>query len=241
MKRPFVLVHGAWHGGWCWKRVVPLLRAGGWRVTRPTLTGVGERAHLASPAVTLDTHIEDIVKHIEAEELEEVVLVGHSYAGMVITGVADRLAGRLSALVFLDAFVPDDGRSVLDYLPAERRLGMVREGEGTGMVSCLPLAQLGLTTEEDRAWVARRVTRQPYATFVQPIRLAGDGGARLPRTYLYCTQTATGTFQQFAVRLRSDPQWRISEIAAGHDVMIAHPQEVAKALIEVEQALPVRG
>jgi pimeloyl-ACP methyl ester carboxylesterase len=241
MRHSFVLVHGAWHGGWCWKRVVPLLRSGGYRVTRPTLTGVGERAHLASPDVTLDTHIEDIVKHIETEELEHVVLVGHSYAGMVITGVADRLSARLSALVYLDAFVPEDGKPVLDYLPAEHRIGMVREGEGTGMVSCIPLPMLGIVNEEDKAWVARRVTRQPYATFMQPIRLEGDGGAGLPRTYVYCTQTATGTFQQFAARFAGDPQWRLVEMKAGHDVMIADPQALAKVLMDAELALPAGG
>jgi pimeloyl-ACP methyl ester carboxylesterase len=237
MKCPFVLVHGAWHGGWCWRRVVPLLRAAGYRVTRPTLTGVGERAHLASPAVTLDTHIEDIVKHIETEEFENVILVGHSYGGMVITGVADRLPARLSALVYLDAFVPDDGKSVLDYLAAERRSGLLREGEGTGMVSCMPIPMLGLTNDADRAWVTRRVTRQPYASFAQPIRLERAGGAGLPRTYVYCTETASHTFDQFSARIAVDATWRYVELKAGHDVMIAEPAAVAKVLSEAAAAL----
>ena len=236
MKSPFVLIHGAWHGGWCWKPVVPLLRAAGYRVTRPTLTGLGERAHLASPAVTLDTHIEDVVKHIETEEFEHVILVGHSYGGMVITGVADRLAARLSGLVYLDAFVPDDGKSVLDYLAAERRSGIVREGEGTGMVSCMPLPLLGLTREEDRAWVARRLTRQPYATFAQPVQLTGNGSAALPRTFVYCKQPPTGAFDQFAARLSADPKWRYVELNTGHDAMICDPAGVAKILIEAAPA-----
>src|SRR5258705_1716413 len=120
-KSTYVLVHGAWHGGWCWKRVAPALRAAGHEVYTPTLTGLGERAHLANPAIDLATHISDVVNLLEAEELNEVVLLGHSYGGMVVTGVADRAPARLRRVIYLDAFLPEDGKSLLDYLHPDRR------------------------------------------------------------------------------------------------------------------------
>jgi len=234
MKRPIVLVHGGWHGGWCWKPLVPQLRAAGHRVTRPTLTGVGERAHLASAAVKLDTHIEDVVRHIENEELEGVVLVGHSYSGMVITGVAHRIPERLAALVYLDAFVPENGRSLLDYVVPERAAAIAAQAAATGMVECMPLHLLGLHREEDIQWVARRVTPQPGATFTQPVRLDPAAAARvaaLPHTFIYCSSPATGSFDRFAERFRADPQWRFAELKTGHDAMISDPDGVARILL----------
>jgi pimeloyl-ACP methyl ester carboxylesterase len=138
-KAPIVLVHGAWHGGWCWKRVAPKLRAAGHDVFTPTLTGVGERVHLAGLGVNLDTHITDVLNVLEVEELSDVVLVGHSYAGMVVTGVADRVGGKLRSLIYLDAFVPGDGRNMIDYVAAERRKGMINAGETRAVsIHCPP-------------------------------------------------------------------------------------------------------
>src|SRR5947208_7876814 len=134
MATTFVLVHGAWHGGWCWIKVTRLLTDAAHVVHTPTLTGLGERAHLARPEIDLEAHIQDIVAVLEAEELRNVVLVGHSYAGMVITGVAARVPNRIASLVYLDAFVPEAGRSLLSYQPPERaeamRSAATREGEG---------------------------------------------------------------------------------------------------------------
>ena len=230
-KAPIVLVHGAWHGGWCWKRVAPILRAAGHDVFTPTLTGLGERVHLAGAGIDLQTHVADVLNVLEAEELSGVVLVGHSYAGLVITGVADRAGGKLRGLVYLDAFVPENGRSLLDYIPAERRESLIKAGEASGYLDPLPVERLGVTEAADREWVARRLTRQPYATFSQPLRFKGDGVGRLPRTYVYCSKAPLGTFDQFAARFRSDPAWKVHDLASGHDCMITDPQAVARIVL----------
>src|SRR6202040_1266512 len=144
----FVLVHGAWHGSWCWKRVRKALQARGHDVFTPTLTGVGERSHLLSPDVNLDTHITDVVNLIRWEELSDVVLCGHSYGGCVVTGVADRLPDRIGAMVYLDAFTPEDGESLLDILPGPKRIQLLeataREGEGWMMP---PIPRRGIQRE----------------------------------------------------------------------------------------------
>jgi pimeloyl-ACP methyl ester carboxylesterase len=169
---------------------------------------------------------------LEVEELADVVLVGHSYAGMVVTGVADRAGGKLRSLVYLDAFVPGDGRKMIDYVAVERRGGMIQAGETSGYLNPLPAKLLGVTEPADHEWVTRRMTRQPYATFSQPLRFENDGGARLPRTYVYCSNPPTGSFDQFAMRFRNDPTWRFHELKTGHDCMITEPEAVARIVLE---------
>jgi pimeloyl-ACP methyl ester carboxylesterase len=231
-KPPIVLVHGGWHGGWCWKRVAPKLRAAGREAFTPTLTGLGERVHLGGREVDLEMHIADIVQVLEAEELSDALLVGHSYAGMVITGVADRLGARLRGLVYLDAFVPENGRSLLDYIAPARRPALVKAGEAAGFLESYPVKFFGITDPADAAWVGRRVTRQSYATFKQPLTLQRGGGARLPRSFVYCSDPPTGSFGQFAERLRNDPAWRFYELRTGHDCMITDPDGVARVLLD---------
>jgi len=227
----FVLVHGAWHGGWCWVRVARLLRDAAHEVYTPTLTGLGERAHLASPQIDLETHVQDVVGVLEADELRQVVLVGHSYAGMVISGVAARAANRLSHLVYLDAFVPEPGRTLLDYLGP--RADAVRESARTAgdgwRVPPFPPERFGVTSQRDREWLQRRLVPQPLASFEQP--LAAAGGERLKRAYVYCASPAMGAFDQFAERLREDRKWQYHEIKTGHDAMVTAPGEVAKFLL----------
>jgi pimeloyl-ACP methyl ester carboxylesterase len=229
-KRPIVLVHGAWHGGWCWKRVTPLLRAAGHEVFTPTLTGLGERVHLAGKNIDLAMHITDVLNVLKTEELADVVLVGHSYAGLVITGVADQAGDKLHSLVYLDAFVPDNGKSLLDYVSPERRPAIEKAGEASGHVEPFPAEAFGIKAA-DKEWVTRRLTRQPYATFSQPLQL-GNGETRLPRTYVYCTSPAMGPFDQFAMRLRDKPTWRFHELKTGHDCMITDPDAVAQFVLE---------
>jgi pimeloyl-ACP methyl ester carboxylesterase len=231
-KAPIVLVHGAWHGGWCWKRVAPLLRAAGREVFTPTLTGLGERAHLAAPGIDLNMHIADVLGVLEAEELSNVVLVGHSYAGMVITGVADRAGEKLRRLIYLDAFVPEKDHSLMDYIAPERRGAMKKAGEAAGFVDPLPVERLGISDPADREWVTRRMMRQPYATFSQPLHFEHDGAGDLPRTYVSCTNPPTGTFEQFAKRFRNDASWRFDELKTGHDCMITDPKGVARIVLE---------
>jgi len=228
----FVLVHGAWHGGWCWRRVVSLLRGAGHEVLTPSLTGLGDRAHLSRPDIDLDTHIQDILMLIDMEELDDIVLVGHSYAGMVVTGVADRVPSKIGSLVYLDAFVPENGKAQMDYMLPERAALVKKEGEETGMVNPLPLTLFGVTKPEDLAWASRHNVRHPYKTMIQPIRLTNEAAiSRLRKTFIYCSSPASGAFDQFAEGLRADPAWQFFEMKSGHDAMIIDPEGLAKILL----------
>jgi pimeloyl-ACP methyl ester carboxylesterase len=227
----YVLVHGAWHGGWCWAKVARLLRDAGHEVYTPTLTGLGERAHLARPEVDLETHIQDVVAMLEAEELRQVTLVGHSYGGMVISGVAARTTGRIAQLVYLDAFVPEAGKSLLDYVghfAAAMREAAVAHGEGWKLPS-FPPERFGVTSQRDTEWLNKHLVPQPLRTFEQPLAVAG--GDKLKRTYVYCSKPATGTFDQFAERLRDDRKWTFHDVKTGHDAMVTAPGEIAKILM----------
>ena len=149
----FVLVHGAWHGGWCWVRVAESLTSAGHKVLTPTLTGLGDRAHLGDRDTNLDTHITDVISAIEAEELNEVVLCGHSYGGIVITGAADLIFEKLSSIVFLDAFIPRHGQSMQDLLPPERRRQaekVVRERGDGWLVPARSAESFDVANREDR-------------------------------------------------------------------------------------------
>ena len=227
----FVLVHGAWHGGWCWAKVARLLRDSGHEVYTPTLTGLGDRAHLARPEVDLELHIQDVVAFLEAEELRQVTLVGHSYGGMVITGVAARAAARIGQLVYLDAFVPQAGKSVLDYVGdrAEVMREAVRaHGEGWKLPS-FPPERFGVTSQRDTEWLTKHLVPQPFRTFEQPLPAAG--GDRLDRAYVYCSKPAIGAFDQFAERLRDDRKWMFHDLKTGHDAMVTAPGDLVRILM----------
>jgi pimeloyl-ACP methyl ester carboxylesterase len=227
----FVLVHGAWHGGWCWAKVGRLLRDAGHEVYTPTLTGLGERAHLARPEVDLELHIQDLVAMLEAEELRQVTLVGHSYAGFVITGAVARAAGRIGELVYLDAFVPEAGRSLLDYVgdrAAAMREAVQAHGEGWKLAPFSP-ERFGVTSQRDTEWLTKHLVPQPFRTFEQPLPAAG--GDKLKRTYVYCSKPAMGAFDQFAERLREDRKWTFHDLKTGHDAMVTAPGDVAKILM----------
>jgi pimeloyl-ACP methyl ester carboxylesterase len=211
----YVLVHGAWHGGWCWAKVARLLRDAANEVYTPTLTGLGERAHLARPEVDLETHIQDVVALLESEELRQVTLVGHSYGGMVISGVAARTSGRIGHLVYLDAFVPEAGKSMLDYVgprAAAMREAAATQGEGWRLPP-FPPERFGVTSQRDTEWLNKHLVAQPFRTFV------------------YCSKPATGTFDQFAERLRDDRKWTFHDVKTGHDAMVTAPGEIAKILM----------
>jgi pimeloyl-ACP methyl ester carboxylesterase len=231
----YVLVHGGWHGGWCWKKVVPILRGAGHEVFTPTLTGLGERVHLARPDVGLATHVEDVVGLIEYEDLTGVVLVGHSYSGMVITGVADRAPERVAQLVYLDAFVPEDGQSLLDLLLPERRDMFLEQARtsGDGRSVPAPAPEIwGVTDDADLAWIRPRLVPQPLATFTEPLQLRHAGASR-PRTYIACTASPTAaSFRPFVERARTDPAWRYREIPTGHDAMVTMPDELVGLLLD---------
>jgi len=231
----YLLVHGAWHGGWCWRRVTPLLRRAGHDVFTPTLTGLGERAHLAHPGIDLETHIQDVLGVLEYEDLDRVVLVGHSSAGMVIAGVAERAAERLVHLVYLDAFIPHDGQSLADLVRPERREQMLAtaQAEGDGWrVPPFPVQAYGVTADADILWVGPKLMGQPLRTFQQPVRLTSRTTETLPRTFIYCSNPAMGPFDQFLERVRTGG-WRYRELATGHDAMVTGPEQLADLLLEV--------
>src|SRR5262249_4166697 len=210
----YVLVHGAWHGGWCWRRVRPLLQQAGHDVFTPTLTGLGERAHLLSPEVNLDTHIQDVVGVLECEDLERVILVGHSYGGMVISGVAERAAARLARLVYLDAFVPQDGQRMLDFIAERTAADEEQARQDDGLCTPPPaLERSGVPSGADLAWARSKVGPQPYHTIPQPVRIAGPNP--LSRTYIRCKEYTVGPFAPFAERTRNDPTWQYHELASG--------------------------
>ncbi|MBS0448970.1 MAG: alpha/beta hydrolase [Proteobacteria bacterium] len=225
----FVLVHGAWHGAWCWKRIVAPLWAAGDRAYAVTLTGVGDRAHLLGPHVGLDTHIEDVVRLFDCEELSDAILVGHSYGGMVITGAADRLPGRVRRLVYLDAVVPRPGESwSAGHTPetqAARRAAIAEHGT-------LPApdpAVFGLAGD-DRAWVARRQRPHPGRCYDMPLDFDAARWAKLPRSFIDCTAPALATIAGSRARVRSEPGWQLTEIATGHDAMVSAPEALLAAL-----------
>ncbi len=229
----FVLVHGAWHGAWCWSRVLPPLWAAGHRAFAVSLTGVGERAHLLSKHVTLDTHIADVASVIEAEELLDAVLVGHSYAGIVITGVADRLAARLRHLVYVDAVAPKPGESWSSGHSAETQATRRKAIAESGVLLPPDPTVFGLSGA-DRAWVARRMTAQPGAVYDAPLHFDAEHVAALPRTFVDCNAPALATIAAMRQRVRAEPGWSVTEIATGHDPMVSAPQ----ALVEILLAIP---
>lgn len=231
----FVLVHGSWHGAWCWSRVADELTAQGHRVFAVTQTGVGDRKHLASAAVGIDVFVDDIVNLIEAEELTGVVLVGHSFAGIPITGAASRLPDRIRSLVYLDAGVPNPGDSAISSLsPAEqdaRRKAAVRINGIEFLPAPDPLPAFWGLTGADADWVARRLTPHPFATYTSGLEFDEAAWARLPRTYIQCTAPRHPAVGALQARIKDDRQWRWAEIAAGHDAMVSRPKELARLLL----------
>ena len=232
----FVIVHGAWSGAHAWRWVRPLLRAAGHEVVTPSLTGLGERAHLATRSTNLGTHIADVTAVLDYEDLDDVVLVGHSYGGMVITGVADRVPERIGRLVYLDADVPRDGESELDLVPADVRSRYEESARtrGDGWLVPPPLPDPlppGLLPQE--MWAVARMVPQPLATMTQPLCLEHEA-PDLPRTYVLCTQDKDGKPPRpFLDRLRSDPAWRLVELAAGHTAHVAAPEKLTAALLDL--------
>ena len=236
----FVIVHGAWSGAHAWRKVRPLLRAAGHEVFTPALTGLGERAHLASPDIDLDTHIRDVVGVLEYEDLNEVVLIGHSYGGVVITGAGDLLAPRLAQLVYLDAEVPEDGQSEYDLLPSEERATYEElaraKGDGWRIPPPVP-ERLSDDLDPDLRWALARMVAQPVATFAQPVRLTNSAAAAVPRTYILCTEGKGGQrLPAYVDRARSAPGWRYRELAAGHGAHVTAPRDLTNLLLELVPA-----
>jgi pimeloyl-ACP methyl ester carboxylesterase len=231
----YVLVHGGAHGGWCYGRVAPLLRAAGHEVFAPTLTGLGERAHLLGPDIDLDTHIRDVVAVLHYEDLRDVILVGHSYGGMVITGVADRAPDRIGHVVYLDAATPVNGESLAELaaplMAAARSRGRVVDGvELVLFPGTEPLPHYGVTDPDDIAWMEARLTPHPFRCFAQPLVLEDEAAvAAIPQTHIVCTSTLV---TRDPARLAA-ADGRVWDIDTGHDLMITEPAAVAELLLRV--------
>jgi pimeloyl-ACP methyl ester carboxylesterase len=227
----FVLVHGAWHGGWSWQPVAARLAAKGHTVYRPTLTGLGDRAHLISRDVDLATHIQDITSMLRFEDLHDVVLVGHSYAGMVITGVAAEVPERIARLVYYDAFVPDDGDCALDLLPAHVAEHFVAQAEAEGdgwLMPRRPLERLGVRDPEAKAWLQGRMVEHPLATYAAKLCVRPET-RQLPSSYISCTDW-TRVLESQAERARR-LGWPVQEIEADHEALATAPDLLTDAIL----------
>ena len=239
----FVLVHGAWHGGWCWWKVEPLLRQSGGSVYAPSLTGMGERSHLAGyidpAAINLDLHIKDVWELLESEGLEEVILVGHAYAGMVITGVAEVCPQRLDHLVYVNGVVPRDGEAMVDQLDAVRGpdfTARVRAAIDNREEFLRPPSTVeeirrrwGITDPEDQSRVLPRLRPQSVASFAQPVRLGSSEALEISRSFILSRESG---FDPVAERVRQS-DWGLYQLDTGHDPMITKPREVAEILIRI--------
>lgn len=229
----YVLVHGAWHGGWCWSKVRRLLEEAGANVYTPTLTGLGERAHLASPDIGLETHIQDLLGMVEYETLTDVILVGHSYSGVVITAVGDRIPDRLSRLVYLDAVVPRTGQCLFDCTGADFRRRMEEQMRIRGEDWRIPPAsaeRLGLFRDHDIDWVVPKLVAHPYRTFIEPVQLGDAAATLVPRTYINCIGGNPRGGPRAAQAEGIDDY---HELSTGHDAMITAPGDVAELLLKM--------
>jgi len=231
--KAFVLVHGDWQGGWGWRRVAERLRAHGNNVFTPTLTGLGERAHQLHPGINLSLHIADVIGVIKFEQLNDIVLVGHSYGGCVISGVAEAAPDAIRSIVFLDAFIPDNGDATLDLVqPAVQEVirGALARGDTT-----IPVRDAAAfrVNEKDRAWVDLLSGPQPIGTMTEKIKLTGARERIAKKTYIRASGYPNVSFDKAYARVKNDPGWLTYEVPCGHDVMIDEPGRLTEILLEV--------
>jgi pimeloyl-ACP methyl ester carboxylesterase len=240
MGKTYVLLHGAWHGGWCWRHTAAALRARGHQVLTPTQTGLGERRHLLSAGITLETFINDLTGLLEAEELEDVVLVGHSFGGLAISGAADRMPQRIRHLVYLDAMVLQPGESPFGVLPdavVAKRRALVAEQGGGLFIPTPPVSAFGVAEDHPLApWLRRRLTPHPAGTYQSALPLHNPVGNGLPRSYIACTAPDYAPLAAIRGWVRQQPDWQWLELATGHDAMVTAPEALAAMLDGIGQA-----
>jgi pimeloyl-ACP methyl ester carboxylesterase len=230
--KTFLLCHGAWGGGFAWRKMHALARAAGHRLLTPTYTGLGERSHLANPSIDLDTHIQDVLNVIQYEDLRDIVLLGHSYGGMVATGVADRARDRVAQVIYIDAFVPGDGQSLFDLNEAGRVSSQNAAENGDGW-RVPPMAPPPDTAPADVEWLSPRRAPMPIKCFEEKLKLQ-NGPLTLPRSYIYATRIAPAdTFGRFARMTRDDPAWRYFEIDASHSPNVTAPEALMVLLEKI--------
>jgi pimeloyl-ACP methyl ester carboxylesterase len=232
MVHTFLLVHGVWHGGWCWQRVAAQLRGDGHAVFTPTLTGLGERSHLLAPGIDLATHIADIVNVMKWERLRDVVLCGHSYGGFVISGVAEEMAAAIRSIVFLDAFLPGSGDTIQKVTgPAVQDAIRIARQRGELGVPPRPAEAFGVNAA-DRQWVDSLCVPQPIGTFTSPIAVTGAREKIARKTYIRAEGYHNPSFDRAWATVRSDPSWRWHTVACGHDVMVDMPERLSELLLQ---------
>lgn len=228
----FVLLHGAFHGGWCWAEVAGILRARGHVVTTPTQTGLGERGHLLAPGITLDTFAADLINHLRYEDLTDVTLVGHSFAGSPISKAAEVEGARLRKLVYLDAVVLEGDETAFDAF-SERtratRLQLAEEHDGGVSIPPPPAETFGVVEPAQAGWLAPRLTPHPLDTYRSPLGLTAPPGAGLPKVYVHCTEPDYAPLRWAVERVRA-ADWRIEALATGHDAMVTAPEALADLL-----------
>jgi len=230
----FVLVHGAWHGGWCYVRVKKLLEQAGHTVFTPSMSGMAEHAHAYSPAINLSTHIQDIAGLIETENLHDIVLVGHSYGGLVITGVADALPDRIKALAYLDAFIGRDNTSTFDLDLKDAVAAHLDRAQSNGGHTVPPIpGEIFGVNLTDRAWVDAKCTPQPFATLAERVRLTGKHETITNRVFIFANGWAGTPFRSQYDSVRGRADWRTEEMACGHDVMVDDPEGTTRILLSL--------
>jgi pimeloyl-ACP methyl ester carboxylesterase len=231
-RRTYVLVHGAWHGAWCWQRVSAMLEAQGHKVYTPTLTGLADRSHLIDFPITLDTHVTDIVNLFEWEDISSAILVGHSYGGWPVSGALEKIADRVSSMIFLDAFLPKNGQSGLDIQTSASQLS-VKEAVARGEKSRPPppVETFVFKRPEDADWVRRKMTPQPIGVSIQPIVLTGVRDRLPDKTYIRALHYHNPVFDQHLADCKADPSWKTATLQSGHDAMIDVPEQLGPMLL----------
>ena len=230
--KTFVLVHGAWHGGWCWSKVASILRGRGHTVVTPTQTGLGERSHLLSKSIDLDVFVTDMANVLKYEDLKDVVLVGHSFGGNAISGVADTMRDRIRQLIYLDAVILENGQSVFSQLPkdvVDARTKAAQETSGGLSIPAPAPAAFGITDAAQTQFVQSRFTPHPFNTFVSPLKLANKVGNGLPTTYIICADPIYKPLEASRTWIKA-AGWKTSEIRCGHDAMVIAPDQLADML-----------
>ncbi|MEJ0025004.1 MAG: alpha/beta hydrolase [Rhizomicrobium sp.] len=231
---PYVLVHGAYMGAWCWGPVASILRSRGCQVFTPTLTGLGERRHLMSPTIDIETFVADVMNVILFEDLSDIVLVGYSYGARSASGVADRVPNRIRKLVFIDGGLPIEATSRLDAMPPEeraRRIASAVNFDGGISVPPPPAEQFGVPDPAIRDWMNRLMTPQPLSVDKTALKLSRPIGNGLPVTYVRCTDPPFPQVEHHAAYARARSDWRYTELAAGHAAIVTHPKQVADLLL----------